>query len=232
MSSDRFGAAVLHSPSEKLSDAIRVDGLRHDFGERTILDIPDWTVHKAEHCIVLGPSGSGKSTLLNILAGILRPMKGTVSVWGQDMGSLEAGALDAFRGRHIGIVFQTLHLVSALCVADNLRLARYIAGLPRHESRVHRLLDDLGLGPLKAARPRTLSQGEAQRVAIARAVINEPKVILADEPTSALDDANTAQVLELLCEQAKACGAALIIATHDRRIRDRFTAVLELGVRQ
>ena len=214
------------------SSAVRVEGLRHDFGGRTILDIPDWTVHKGEHYLVLGPSGSGKTTLLNILAGLLRPMAGNVSVSEQDIGSLGPGALDAFRGRHIGIVFQTLHLVSALNVADNLHLARYLAGLTRQDTRVHDVLGDLGLRSLTKARARTLSQGEAQRVAIARAIINEPTVILADEPTSALDDANTAQVMDLLCEQAEACGATLIIATHDRRIKDRFTAVLELGVRQ
>ena len=226
---------VLKLPARKTnieSSAVRVEGLHHDFGGRTILDIPDWTAHKGEHYLVLGPSGSGKTTLLNILAGLLRPMAGTVSVSDQDIGSLGPGLMDVFRGRHIGIVFQTLHLVSALSVADNLHLARYLAGLPRQDSRVRRVLDDLGLRSLTNARARTLSQGEAQRVAIARAVINEPTVILADEPTSALDDANTAQVMDLLYKQAETCGATLIIATHDRRIKDRFTAVLELGVRQ
>lgn len=224
-------SSIQHKNATSDSSAVRVEGLRHDFGGRTILDIPDWTAHKGEHYLVLGQSGSGKTTLLNILAGLLRPMAGNVSVSDQDIGSLGPGLMDVFRGRHIGIVFQTLHLVSALSVADNLHLARYLAGLPRQVSRVHKMLDNLGLRSLTNARSRALSQGEAQRVAIARAVINEPTVILADEPTSALDDANTTQVMDLLCEQAEACGATLIIATHDRRIKDRFTAVLELGLR-
>ncbi len=232
MTSNMSKSSIQHRYLKSGSSAVRVEGLRHDFGGRTILDIPNWTAHKGEHYLVLGPSGSGKTTLLNILAGLLRPMAGTVSISEQDIGSLGSGVMDVFRGRHIGIVFQTLHLISALSVADNLHLARYLAGLPRQDSRVHDVLGDLGLRSLTKARARTLSQGEAQRVAIARAVINEPTVILADEPTSALDDANTAQVMDLLCEQAETCGATLIIATHDRRIKDRFTAVLELGARQ
>ncbi len=211
------------------SPAVRVGDLRHEFDGRLVLDIPDWTVSPGGNCLVLGPSGSGKTTLLNALAGLLRPTAGNISISGQDIGALAPGELDVFRGRHIGIVFQTLHLVSALSVADNLHLARYLGGLPRDESRLHRILDNLGLGAMASTRPRTLSQGEAQRVAIARAVINDPTVILADEPTSALDDGNAEQVLNLLSEQAKVCGATLIIATHDRRIRDRFAAILELG---
>ncbi len=211
------------------SPIVRVSGLCHEFDGRLVLDIPDWSDSPGGHCLVLGPSGSGKTTLLNALAGLLRPTAGIISISGQDIGALRPSELDVFRGRHIGIVFQTLHLVSALSVADNLHLARYLARLPRDQSRLHRVLDSLGLGTLAAARPRTLSQGEAQRVAIARAVINDPTVILADEPTSALDDDNAEQVLDLLTEQAEVCGATLVIATHDRRIRDRFGPHLELG---
>ncbi len=232
MTSNPTGLGVESGNAIRQSPAVRVDGLRHDFGGRPVLDMPEWTVPRGEHCLVLGRSGCGKTTLLNIIAGLLRPVAGSVGVSGQDIGALGPAALDAFRGRHIGIVFQTLHLVAALSVADNLHLARYLAGLPRQDSGVRRVLDSLGLGPLSAARPRMLSQGEAQRVAIARAVVNEPTVILADEPTSALDDCHTAQVLDLLRGQADACGATLVIATHDRRIRDSFTAVLELGRRR
>ena len=208
---------------------VHLNGVRREFDGRVVLDIPEWTVAAGGHCLVLGPSGSGKTTLLNIIAGLLRPTAGTVTISGQDIGTLGPGALDVFRGRHIGIVFQTLHLVSALSVADNLHLARYLAGLRRDEARLHGVLESLGVGAMAAARPRTLSQGEAQRVAIARAVINDPAIILADEPTSALDDGNAGHVLDLLSQQADMCGATLVIATHDRRIRSRFAAVLELG---
>lgn len=209
----------------------RLSGVRHEYGGRIVLNLPEWSILPGRHCLVLGPSGSGKTTLLNIIAGLLRPTAGSVFIAGQDIGALGSDDLDVFRGRHIGIVFQTLHLVGALSVADNLHLARYLASLPRDEARVRKVLDGLGLAARAAARPRTLSQGEAQRVAIARAVINEPTVILADEPTSALDDANADQVLDLLREQAARCGATMVIATHDRRIHDRFGAVLDLGGR-
>ena len=230
--SNRSGSETHDGHATRGSYAVQINGLRHEFGGRLVLNIPEWNVPPGEHRLILGPSGCGKTTLNNIIAGLLRPQAGTVSVSGQAIDALGPGALDVFRGRHIGIVFQTLHLVPALSVADNLHLARYLAGLPRQDLRVHRVLDELGLRSLMTARPRTLSQGEAQRVAIARAVINEPTVILADEPTSALDDANTEQVLDLLSGQAEACEATLIIATHDRQIKDRFTAVLELGTQQ
>ena len=145
------------------SPAVGIEGLRHDFGGHRVLNITGWTVPQGEHCLVLGPSGSGKTTLINIIAGLLRPLTGTVCVSGQNICSLGSSALDVFRGRHIGIVFQTLHLISALSVEDNLHLARYLAGLPREDFQVLHLLDNLGLGSLSAARPNTLSQGEAHQ---------------------------------------------------------------------
>ena len=215
-------------PATSSRPIIRLTGVRQEFAGRTVLDLPAWEVWSGGHCLVLGPSGSGKTTLLNLLAGLLRPTAGNVFVSGRDIGAMKQDECDVFRGRHVGIVFQNLHLVRALSVADNLHLARYLAGLPRDEARVGHVLDGLGLADKMRARPRTLSQGEAQRVAIARAVINEPAVILADEPTSALDDANADRVLDLLAAQAVQHGATLVVATHDRRNRNRFATRLEL----
>jgi putative ABC transport system ATP-binding protein len=207
---------------------IRLSGVRQDFGGHAVLDLPEWEVWSGRHCLVLGPSGCGKTTLLNLVAGLLQPTTGGIFVAGRDMAAMKQDDRDVFRGRHIGIVFQVLHLVGALSVADNLHLARYLLGLPRDEARVGQVLDSLGLADKAGARPRTLSQGEAQRVAIARAVINRPTVILADEPTSALDDANAGRVLDLLVDQAALHAATLVVATHDRRNRNRFAARLEL----
>lgn len=207
---------------------IRLAGVRREFDGRTVLDLPEWAVWNGGHCLVLGPSGCGKTTLLNLLAGLLQPTAGSIFVVDRDMAAMKNDERDVFRGRHVGIVFQTLHLVGALSVADNLHLARYLAGLPRDEARVGQVLDSLGLANKAGTRPRTLSQGEAQRVAIARAVINQPTVILADEPTSALDDANADRVLDLLTDQAAQHAATLVVATHDRRNRNRFAARLEL----
>ena len=149
-------------------------------------------------------------------------------VAGQDLGALTPAELDAFRGRMVGIVLQRLHLIPALTVRDNLRLARTLARLPPDPQRLDTLLADLGLAALAGARPRQLSEGEAQRVAIARAVVNRPALILADEPTSALDDANCAAVLALLRAQAETSGATLVIATHDARLKPHFRHRLEL----
>ena len=132
------------------------------------------------------------------------------------------------RGRHIGVVFQGLHLLAALKVTDNLRLAQYLAGMPQDQARIQATLAALGIAAKAHHYPQQLSQGEAQRVAIARAVLNRPQLILADEPTSALDDHNCERVLDLLFNQADACGATLVIATHDSRIKARFARQLHL----
>jgi putative ABC transport system ATP-binding protein len=205
-----------------------LDGLARSYGARTVVAIPSWTVTAGQHSLILGPSGSGKSTLLHLIAGLLRPSRGRMLVAGQDLAALTPAELDAFRGRTIGIVLQRLHLISALTVRDNLRLARALARLPQDAARIDALIADLGLGALAGARPSQLSEGEAQRVAIARAVVNHPALILADEPTSALDDANCETVLALLRAQAESSGATLVIATHDARLKPHFRHRLEL----
>ena len=208
-----------------------VAGLAQSYGARTVLELPEWTVQTGQHSIVLGPSGCGKTTLLHLIAGLLRPSRGRIRVAGQDLSALAPAELDAFRGSNIGIVLQRLHLIRALTVRDNLRLAQSLAGLPVRADRIERLLLELGIAALATARPDRLSQGEAQRVAIARAVINRPALILADEPTSALDDHNAKTVLRLLRTQAEGSGATLVIATHDGRLKPHFRHRLELPAR-
>jgi putative ABC transport system ATP-binding protein len=140
----------------------------------------------------------------------------------QDLGALAAGELDRFRGRNIGIVLQRLHLIGSLTVADNLLVAQYFAGVAQDRKRVTEVLAGLDMADKAAAYPHELSFGQAQRVAVARAVVNRPRLLLADEPTSNLDDTRCLQALELLQGQARACGATLVIATHDQRIRQRI----------
>jgi putative ABC transport system ATP-binding protein len=205
-----------------------LNGVAKAYGGRQVVAVPSWEVATGQHSLILGPSGSGKSTLLHLIAGLLRPSRGRVLLAGQDLAALSPAELDAFRGRTIGIVLQRLHLIPALTVRNNLRLARTLARLPPDPARVDALITDLGLGALAAARPSRLSQGEAQRVAIARAVVNHPALILADEPTSALDDANCQTVVALLRAQAEASGATLVIATHDARLKPHFGHRLEL----
>lgn len=225
---------------------IEASALFHDYDGVGVLDVPSFSVAAGETLAVMGASGSGKSTLLHILAGLLTPTSGGVRLDGAPFSTLEAGARDRARGAAMGVVFQDLHLVDALTVRDNLHLALQLSGTgpARALSRagavsgvgadagagdvVDSALERVGLMHRSGAKPRALSRGEAQRAAIARALVHGPKVILADEPTSALDDANAETVMELLLSHARDAGAALIIATHDVRVRARVGNVLEL----
>lgn len=211
-----------------MKNAVAIQDLQFNIAGKTILDIPAWSLKHGDHALILGDSGSGKTSLLNLLAGLRHPSAGALCVDDQNLANLSLSALDQFRGKHIGIVFQSLHLISALSVLQNLMLAQSLAGQGQDESRALAVLDSLGLKSKATAKTNELSGGQAQRVAIARAVINRPTVILADEPTSALDDKNTERVLNLLKEQAGACEASLIIATHDKRLMDRFDNQLTL----
>jgi putative ABC transport system ATP-binding protein len=206
-----------------------ISGLRAGYGNRVVLSLDALQIAPGEHTLLLGPSGCGKTTLLNMISGIDTPMAGTVAIKGIDLAGLPIARRDQFRGRHIGLVMQRLHLISALTVEGNLALAQTLAGLPVDRGRIRATLDSLGIGDKLAARPRQLSQGEAQRVAIARAVINPPPLILADEPTSALDDDSCSAAIDLLFAQSDAHGATLVVATHDQRVRQRFSRVLQLA---
>ena len=196
--------------------------VRHAYDGGEVLRVDAWQAAQGEQWLMLGPSGSGKTTLLHILAGILRPSAGRAVVAGEDLAAMPAAKLDRFRGAHIGIVLQRLHLVDSLSVIDNLLLAQWLAGTAQDRERAREVLAGLDLADKADAKPHQLSFGQAQRVAVARAVVNRPKLLLADEPTSNLDDARCGQVLELLQVQARACGATLVIATHDQRVKSRI----------
>jgi len=207
---------------------LAVRGLIHRYGEQQVLRVEDWSVPSGARAVVLGPSGSGKSTLLHVLAGLLRPSAGEVSVFDQDLLALKGSAIDRWRGRNVGIVLQALHLVRHLTVRANLRLAQYLAGLPQDDAAVDRALGALGVADKAARRPEALSQGEQQRVAIARAVVNRPKLLLADEPTSSLDDEAAQRAIGLLIAEAERGGATLVVVTHDARVKRHFEHTLAL----
>jgi putative ABC transport system ATP-binding protein len=181
--------------------------------------VPEWRAAAGDAWLLAGQSGSGKSTLLHILAGLTRPTVGSVTVNGTDLAALSESARDRWRGRNVGLVPQRLHLVAALDVRDNLRLAQTLAGLRVDDDRVTALLEAVGVIEFSRRLPSQLSQGQAQRVAIARSVINRPALVLADEPTANLDDAHAAQALELLRGQAIEARATLVVASHDARVR-------------
>jgi putative ABC transport system ATP-binding protein len=210
---------------------VEIEGLRYEVDGQRILELPYWSFHKLEHSLVLGPSGSGKTSLMHLIAGLLTPSAGRIRISVQEITSLGPAALDRFRGRHIGLIFQKLYLVPALTVMENLKLAARFARLPFDTDWTDEILRSLELAHKADARPAALSSGEAQRAAIARAVLNRPKLILADEPTSALDDGTCDRVARLLVEQADRSGATLVVATHDVRLKDFFRSRLDLEVK-
>ena len=205
-----------------------LSGILHRYGAATAVEVPEWHAAAGDAWLLAGQSGSGKSTLLHILAGLTRPTVGSVTVNGTDIAALSESARDRWRGRNVGLVPQRLHLVGALDVRDNLRLAQALAGLRVDDDRITALLEAVGVIELSGRLPSQLSQGQAQRVAIARAVINRPALVLADEPTANLDDAHAAQALELLRGQAIEARATLVVASHDARVRSLLPNVFAL----
>lgn len=178
--------------------------------------------------LILGESGKGKTTLLHLLAGMLQAQGGEVSIAGQNISGMKDAALDRYRGEHIGIVFQTAHFMEAMGVEDNLIMPQYLTNKAIQRERARALLTRFNLLHKAKQKSNALSVGEQQRVAIARAVINNPSVILADEPTSALDDKNADEVIALLEQQARDTGACLVIVTHDKRLKDKFSKQIVL----
>lgn len=193
-----------------------------------LLAFPDVSINEGGRVLLLGPSGSGKTTFLSVLAGLLEPTQGSVLLRGDDLYDLSPSARDHQRGQLFGFVFQALHLLPSLTLAQNILLAGDMAGQKPEEGRLEYLLETLGLADKADRRPNALSQGEQQRGAIARAVLLKPKIILADELTSALDDDNAHAVMGLIDKQAEETGAALLIATHDNRIKSKFDTVINL----
>ncbi len=189
---------------------------------------PDLSLASGQALLITGESGCGKTTLLHLMAGLLIPARGSVEINGQALNRLSPSGRDRFRGRTIGLVFQQPHFVRSLTLRENLMTAAWCAGMPTDRQRLEKLAARLDLGACLERRPDQLSAGERQRASIARAVVNRPRLLLADEPTSALDDRRCAQVLGLLQQEAGAAGAALVIVTHDARVRGQFPETITL----
>ena len=197
-------------------------------GGATVLDLEAFTLPAESNALVVGPSGCGKTTLLHLVAGLLSPTRGRIEVDGQDMGRLAPAARDRFRGRHIGVVLQQFHLLPTLTALQNLLVAQTIIGQSADRAGAQSMLEALGVGAFASAYPHRLSIGQQQRVAIARALVNRPRLVLADEPTSNLDDEACAVVADLLIDATQRHGAALLVATHDHRLRARIPRELVL----
>ncbi|XFA72715.1 ABC transporter ATP-binding protein [Thermosynechococcaceae cyanobacterium Okahandja] len=180
--------------------------------------------------LLMGPSGSGKTTLLSILAGILTPTSGRVTLLGQDITHMKKSQLSRFRLQNIGFVFQSFNLFPALTALENVEIALNLKGVrgAAAKARAAELLTEVGLGDRLNFLPQNLSGGQKQRVAIARALAGEPKIIFADEPTASLDSQNGQQIIKILYKLAKQKGCTVMIVTHDQRITpiaDRITHI-------
>lgn len=180
--------------------------------------------------VLSGPSGCGKSTLINLLGALDKPSSGIVEVSGQDVGRLEGHALDDYRRKTIGIVFQFFHLMPVLTVRENVALPAEFAGMATKNTlqRAEELLALVGLEHRATHRPHELSGGEIQRTAIARALVNKPALLLADEPTGNLDSAASARIMDLLADAASKEGASAIVATHDPDVVRRADRIVHL----
>ena len=180
----------------------------------------DLTVPAGELLMLVGPSGCGKTTLISVLAGILDQTAGDVHVLGEDLKALGNDGRTAFRGKHLGFVFQAFNLLPALTAQENAAIPLMILGTPRKQAlaQAATLLERVGLGHRLQAKPNQLSGGQQQRVAIARALVHEPQLLVCDEPTSALDHETGQNVMQMLKEVALTEGRALVVVTHDSRI--------------
>ena len=207
---------------------ITLKAVSHSYANAHPIEFKDWEIANGEKWLLLGASGSGKTTLLHILTGLLIPKKGEITVDGTSLYTLKAKALDHFRGKHMGIVFQRPHLIKSLTVTENLMLAQTFAQVPENKQRIREVLESLDMVQKQNAYPSALSEGQLQRVSIARAVINKPTLLIADEPTSSLDDKNAQAVLNLLMQQTDLNNTTLVVATHDQRVKDTFSNRYEL----
>jgi putative ABC transport system ATP-binding protein len=202
--------------------------LGHDATRVHILKDIDLRIARSEAIGLVGPSGSGKSTLLMVMAGLERPDRGTVTVAGHDLGALDEDRLAQFRGRNVGIVFQSFHLIPTMTALENVAVPLELAGVAEANARAARELAAVGLAERMQHYPAELSGGEQQRVALARALAPDPSILVADEPTGNLDEATGKQIIELLFAAHHERNSTLVLVTHDSSLADRCDRIVRL----
>lgn len=204
--------------------AIELKNINKDYGtgisKVQVLSDVSFKAHSGELSLVLGPSGSGKSTFLTIAGGLQRPTSGQVLIDGQDINRFSEKQRDEIRLNQIGFVLQSYNLLSYLSVADQFALVDRVHKGNLSPDRLEKLLQELGIDQLVNKFPNELSGGQNQRVAIARALYTDPAIILADEPTAALDSERVKVVGRLMKEMAKQYDKAVVVVTHDLRLKD------------
>ena len=190
----------------------------------------DFKIKKEKDLLITGPSGIGKTTLLSVLCGLQIPTEGSIRYNDISLYSLSENKIDEFRGKQLGIVFQSFNLINAFTIKQNLQIANTAEG-SQDTDHLYDLLERVGLADKSHIKVSNLSIGEKQRVAVARAFIGQPKWIFCDEPTSSLDDKNTDIITNLIKEESLRHKASLILITHDKRVQSilNFNEILRLG---
>lgn len=194
----------------------------------TVLKNLNLTVQTRERVAIIGPSGSGKTTLLLILTGLETPSEGALTIAGKSLHGMSGDDRADLRREHIGIVFQSFHLIPSLTARENVALPLEIAGLGNSRQRAMDMLDKVGLASRHDHYPAQLSGGEQQRVAIARALVHEPELIVADEPTGNLDERTGELIMQLLFDLNRDSGTTLVLVTHDNDLANRCDRTLRL----
>ncbi len=209
---------------------IEMTGVQFSYRRGFTLSVPAFQVGVGEHVLLAGSSGSGKSTLLHLIAGIENASAGEIRIRGTNILGLHGARRDTFRGKNIGMIFQTFNLLQGFTALENVMMALMLAGYSTADqhSRGQTALQRLGIKDPHSP-VEMLSVGQQQRVAVARAVAGEPCVVLADEPTASLDPANARAAIDLIKEAARAAGAALIVTSHDPSLREVFERIVDVS---
>lgn len=205
---------------------LKIESLEFKYSKGpTILSIPHLTLEEGQGLFLYGPSGHGKSTLLNLIAGVLAPTSGEITIGETLLHKLSAGKKDQWRGDNLGYVFQQFNLIPYLSIFENIMLPCQFSKKRKAQSsekEIHELIERMNLSSFIHKQVKDLSIGQQQRVALCRALVGKPKLLLADEPTSALDEKNTNELMNLLKEERAKNQLTTIFVSHDLRLKPFF----------
>ncbi len=210
---------------------LEINEVEFSYGQHHILSIPKFEMVREEKVFLYGPSGSGKSTLLELLTGILIPNRGTVTVLGKNLTTLNPGERDQFRADHLGYIFQSFNLIPYLNVRENIELPTKFSRTRQERAgsdHFARITKTLGISDFLNRQVTDLSIGQQQRVAAARALFGQPEILLADEPTSALDFDHREKFIELLFAIAREQKMTILFVSHDRTLEKLFDRAVSL----